>query len=387
MSWVTYFASAVSAISLIVWAYLVLTRGFFWLSSVRDDKSPPAPAVWPAIAAVVPARNEADSIADGLNSLLRQDYPGLLSIYLVDDNSDDGTGDIARRLAASTPPRHLQVISGAALPPGWTGKLWAVKQGIAAAEATAPDYVLLTDADIVHAPDSVSWLVAHARQGGYVLSSFMAKLRCTSLAERIHVPAFIFFFQMLYPFRWVRQPRNRTAGAAGGCMLVDTKALRAAGGIEAIRNALIDDCTLARRLKTQGPIWLGLTERVHSLRPYDSFAEVKQMIARSAYAQLGFSPWLLAGTILGMALVYLAPVLCALFVPGLARWLGLAAWLIMAAVFQPTLRFYKLSPLWGLALPGIALLYMYYTLESAYRHARRRGGEWKGRVHVNATSV
>ena len=364
----------------------MLARGFFWLGSVRDDESPPAPAAWPLVVAVVPARNEADSIEQSLKSLLVQDYPGSLAIYLVDDNSDDGTGDIARGIAAPA-GRNLHVVSGAPLPAGWTGKLWAVKQGIAAAEAAAPEYVLLTDADIVHATDSVSWLVAHARQGGYVLSSFMAKLRCVSLAERVHVPAFIYFFQMLYPFRWVMQRANKTAGAAGGCMLVQTRALRAAGGIEAIRNALIDDCALAQRLKAQGPIWLGLTERVHSLRPYDTFAEVKQMVARSAYAQLKFSPWLLAGTILGMALVYLAPVACALFASGPARWLGLAAWLIMAAVFQPTLRLYRLSPLWGLALPGIALLYMYYTLESAYRHARRRGGEWKGRVHVNATSV
>ena len=265
--------------------------------------------------------------------------------------------------------------------------MWALKLGIAAAEQGAPDFLLLTDADIAHRPDSLSWLVAKAARDGTVLTSFMAKLRCESLAERSHVPAFIYFFEMLYPFAWVRQPKARTAAAAGGCVLLKTEALRVAGGIESIRNALIDDCSLARRLKAVGPIWLGLTERVHSIRPYPHFADVRQMISRSAYAQLNYSPLLLIGTLIGMCVTYLAAPLLALFGHGWPQWLGIAVWAAMALSFVPTLRFYRLSPLWGIALPGIAMLYTFYTFDSAFKHWRRRGGQWKGRVHVNAPSL
>jgi hopene-associated glycosyltransferase HpnB len=245
----------------------------------------------------------------------------------------------------------------------------------------------LTDADIVHAPDSVSSVVARACASGAVLTSLMAKLRCVTLAERSHVPAFVYFFEMLFPFRWVNRPDSRTAAAAGGCMLVRAAALGRIGGIASVHNALIDDCALARRLKAVGPIWLGLTERVRSLRPYADLAAVRQMISRSAYAQLGYSPWLLAATTAGMILVFLAPPLLALFAEGPARWLGVAVWALMALSFQPMLRFYRLLPVWGIALPGIALFYMVYTLDSAWRHLRRRGGEWKGRVHVDAPSM
>jgi hopene-associated glycosyltransferase HpnB len=214
----------------------------------------------------------------------------------------------------------------------------------------------------------------------------LAKLRCESLAERSHVPAFVFFFQMLFPFAWVARSDFSTAAAAGGCMLVDADALLRSGGIESVRNALIDDCALAKTLKTRGPIWLGLTDRVRSMRPYEKFADVKRMISRSAYAELRYSPLLLALTIVGMALTFVAPPLLAVFGSGLERYLGLAAWAIMAALFQPTLRFYRVSPLWGAALPGIAFLYAYYTLDSAYRHLRKRGGMWKGRVYADALS-
>jgi hopene-associated glycosyltransferase HpnB len=274
------------------------------------------------------------------------------------------------------------------LPQGWTGKLWAVKQGISVAEQKfRPDYLLLSDADIVHAPDTVSWLVAKASSGGYVLTSFMAKLRCVSLAERSQVPAFIYFFQMLFPFTWVRQPTSKTAAAAGGCVLLKAGALRDAGGIDSIRNALIDDCALARQMKRIGPIWLGLTDRARSIRPYEGFAEIKRMVSRSAYAQLGYSPLLLIGTMGGLALTFIAPPLLAVFARGMPQLIGLAAWAAMAVSMLPTLRFYRVSPLWGITLPGIAFLYAYYTLYSAYRHFRRRGGEWKGRVHVNAPSL
>jgi hopene-associated glycosyltransferase HpnB len=320
-------------------------------------------------------------IGASIQSLLRQEYPGPLSVFVVDDDSNDGTAAIAERTAAEAPERQVHVITIKGPGRGWTGKLWALKEGIAAAEAARPDYLLLTDADIVHAPDTVSWLVAHALSGRYVLVSLMAKLRCVSIAERSHVPAFIYFFEMLFPFAWVNRPNSRVAAAAGGCILVHRDALEKAGGIAGIRNALIDDCSLAAKLKTVGPIWLGLTERVRSVRPYETLSDVKQMIARSAYAQLRYSPLLLVGTTMGLLLTFVAPPMLGVFAAGLPRYLGLIAWLAMALSFVPMLRFYRLSPLWSIALPGIAALYLYYTLNSAYQYLRRRGGQWKGRVH------
>ncbi|MEJ2626632.1 MAG: glycosyltransferase [Pseudolabrys sp.] len=367
-----------------IWAYLMVARGGFWRGAVRDDDDVAAPTAspetWPAVAVVIPARNEAEGIGACVGSLLGQDYPGPLSVTVVDDDSDDGTGDAAKnagKAAAAPGGPSLTVLRGQPLPAGWTGKLWAVKQGVVAAleRDPKPEFLLLTDADIAHAPDNVRSLVVRARAGGYGLTSLMAKLRCASLAERVHVPAFIYFFQMLFPFRWVMQPKAATAAAAGGCMLVRANALEQAGGIEAIRHALIDDCALAARLKAVGPIWLGLTDRAVSLRPYDDFAEVKRMITRSAYAQLRYSPLLLIGTLAAMTLVFVAPPVVAILAAGWPRWLGLAAWALMALSFVPTLRFYRVSPLWGIALPAIALLYTYYTLDSAYQHARRRGGQ------------
>ncbi len=371
-----------------IWAYLIFARGGFWMGSVSDETPLVAPLVWPAVAVVIPARNEADVIAESVGSLLRQDYPGPLTVTVVDDDSDDGTGEAARAAVVSGAPL-LTVIRGQSLPAGWTGKMWALSHGIAVATAQEPkpEFLLLTDADIAHTPDNVRSLVASALEGGYGLTSLMAKLRCTSLAERVHVPAFIYFFQMLYPFRWVAQPKASTAAAAGGCMLVRAEALQKIGGIEAIRHALIDDCALAAKLKAVGPIWLGLTNRAVSLRPYDDFAEVKRMITRSAYAQLRYSLLLLLCTLLAMLLVFVMPPLFAIFASGIAPWLGLAAWALMAISFQRTLRFYRVSPLWGIALPAIALLYTCYTLNSAYQHARRRGGQWKGRAQANMASL
>jgi hopene-associated glycosyltransferase HpnB len=378
-------AEVFATIALAVWLYLLTARGAFWRCAERDDRAqPPAPAGgWPRVVAVVPARNEADAIAKSIGSLIAQDYAGAFSVILVDDDSSDGTADIARRLAGAD--ARLTVVTGRALPAGWTGKLWALKQGIDAAMALpqAPDYLLLTDADIVHASDSVSCLVARAAQQRLVLTSLMVKLRCRSLAERGNIPAFIFFFQMLYPFAWVNRPQRKVAAAAGGCMLVRAETLRRAGGIAAIRGALIDDCTLARTLKAHGPIWLGLTERVHSIRPYPTLADIRHMVVRSAYAQLRYSPLLLLGTAVGMTLTYLVPPLLAIFGSGPARILGLITWLLMALAFQPTLRLYRLSPLWGFALPAIALEYLIFTLDSAWQYVRGRGGSWKGRAQAN----
>ena len=376
----------IAALALAIWTVLLLGRGGFWLCRERDDGVLAAPAHWPRVTAVIPARNEADCIADSIGSLLRQDYPGAFSIILVDDDSDDGTADAARR-AAVAEHRAFSLIQSRGMARGWTGKLWALRQGIDAASAAAepPDYLLLTDADIVHTPDSVRALVARAEAGGTVLTSLMAKLRCESLPERSHVPAFVYFFQMLFPFRWANSMASATAAAAGGCMLVKADALKAAGGIESIRGALIDDCSLARKMKSVGPIWLGLTERVHSIRRYDGWDEVRRMISRSAYAQLNYSPWLLLGSTLGMALTFLVPPLLAVFGDGFARLLGALAWALMALSFQPMLRFYRASPLWGLALPAVAAAYMLYTLDSVYRTLRGQGGQWKGRVQANAS--
>ena len=334
----------VASIALVVWLYLLFARGAFWRCGERDDSAPAGLTVWPRVAAIVPARNEADCIGDSIGSLLGQDYAA-----------------------------------------GWTGKLWALKQGIDAAMNVQepPGYLLLTDADIVHSPESLSRLVAHAESKRLVLTSLMVKLRCESFAEHANIPAFIFFFQMLYPFLWVNRPQSTVAAAAGGCMLVRADTLRKAGGIEVIRGALIDDCALAKALKVHGPIWLGLTERVRSIRPYPAFADIRRMVARSAYAQLRYSPLLLLGTVAGMVLTYLVPPLMAIFGGGAARVIGIGTWALMAIAFQPTLRLYRLSPLWGIALPAIALQYMLFTLDSAYQYVRGRGGAWKGRVQAN----
>jgi hopene-associated glycosyltransferase HpnB len=275
---------------------------------------------------------------------------------------------------------RLTVVQGADLPAGWTGKLWAMQQGVDRALANEPGYLLFTDADIVFAPDTLARLVAQAESEKLVLNSLMVKLRCESFAERAFIPAFVFFFQMLYPFAWVNDRARSTAAAAGGCMLVRREALAAAGGIEAIRGALIDDCALAHALKPQGPIRLSLTERAHSIRRYPGLEDIRRMVARSAYTQLNYSPLLLAGTLAGMALVYLAPALLALFGHGAAQTLGLLAWALMAVAFLLILRFYRLAPLWAPVLPLIALGYMAFTLDSAYQYARKRGGLWKGRV-------
>jgi hopene-associated glycosyltransferase HpnB len=378
----------VASLALAIWIYLVLGHGRFWRADVCDDRDAPAPPrAWPRVTAVIPARDEVETIGTTIRSLLTQDYPGEFTVILVDDESRDGTADAARAAAAASGAAdRLTVLTGRPLPEAWTGKLWAVSQGVAQATAAAapPDYLLLTDADITYAPDALGRLVARAEAGGYVLTSLMAKLRCASRAERWFVPAFIYFFQMLYPFAWVNRPANPMAGAAGGCMLVRPKALQAAGGIAAIRGALIDDCALGGALKRQGPIWLGLTERVVSARPYEGVEEIRRMVARSAYAQLHYSPLLLVGCVLGMTLTFLAGPILALAGHGLAQALGAATWLMMALSYQPILRFYGRSPLWGLALPAIAAVYMAFTLDSAYQHGRGRGGLWKGRVQGRA---
>jgi hopene-associated glycosyltransferase HpnB len=380
--------SALAFLVLAIWLALFFARGGFWLCRERDDRSsPPAPKSWPRVAAVIPARDEADVIAASIGSLLAQGYPGGFRIVLVDDQSGDGTAQAAKTCAAASAfPDRLTVLQGASLPPGWAGKLWAVSQGVEFAEKNfAPDYLLLTDADIAHAPDNLRALVARAEQGGFGLVSLMALLRCESFAEKLLVPAFVYFFQMLYPFRFVSDARKKVAGAAGGCMLVRTDLLARAGGVEAIASALIDDCALGVRMKQVGPIWLGLTRRVVSLRPYPHFDDIRKMVARSAYAQLHYSPWALAGALIGMVLTYLAPPLLALFAGGAAQAAGLAAFALMSVTFWPIQRYYGLSGLRALTLPLIAAFYMVYTLDSALQFFRGRGGMWKGRAQAHRT--
>ena len=368
-----------------IWTYLIALRGGFWRCAERDGEQPAAHARerWPAVAVIVPARNEADAIARSLASLLAQDYPAPFPIVVVDDDSEDRTAAIARSLGAR---ERLTIVSGAPLPAGWTGKLWAVQQGLehVAASPQPPKYVLLTDADIVHAPSALRGLVGRAEAGGLLLTSRMVRLHCASLPERALIPAFVFFFQMLYPFAWVNRPRHRCAAAAGGCMLIERNSLAACGGVAAIRDALIDDCALATRLKARGPIWLGLTDCAASIRAYPHFGEIRRMVARSAYAQLSYSPLQLLLTLVALGLTFLSPPLIAIGGSGSARLAALVAWGLMALGYWPTLRFYRLAPLWAPLLPAIAALSMLLTADSAYQHLRRRGGMWKGRAQAAA---
>jgi hopene-associated glycosyltransferase HpnB len=377
-----------TTLSCLVWLYLLLGHGRFWRSGpelppARAAVTPPiAPVNAPAVAVVVPARDEAPVIAATLRSLLAQDYAGPVRIILVDDGSADGTGTIARSLVPRPTGPRLTVLTGAPRPPGWSGKLWAVAQGVA--EARGADLVLLTDADIQHQPGHLGALVAHQHETGCDLVSEIVALRCQSLAERALVPAFVFFFQLLYPFYWVNDSRRRTAAAAGGTILLRPDALARIGGIEAVRGKLIDDVALAAAVKQGGRIWLGHSALACSVRPYPGFADIWRMVARTAYVQLGFSPLLLLGTTLAMALVWLLPPAAVLFSHGTARWLGLVAWAMLSASYLPTLHRYRRTYLWAPLLPLIAAFYMAATLGSALNHYRGRGVAWKGRAYQAA---
>jgi len=367
--------------SLLIWLYLVAVHGGFW--RIPRFILPPisVPDHAPFVAAVVPARDEADVIADSMSSLLNQRGVRMY-IFLVDDSSQDGTADVALRTAESAAnSAELTVIQGSPLPPGWSGKLWAVQQGIERASSLNPDFLLLTDADIVHSPENIQTLASLSENGQYDLVSLMVKLHCGSLAERALIPAFVFFFLMLYPPSWIADPNRRTAGAAGGCMLVRPQALKRAGGIAAIRSEIIDDCALARKVKKSGGrVWLGLTTETQSIRPYRSFAAIGNMISRAAFSQLRHSGLLLVAILLGLAITFVAPPLLVFSgrpAPGL---IGAASWMLMAFCFFPTVRYYRLNPVWALLLPVIALFYMAATLHSAFKFWSGRGGEWKGRV-------
>jgi len=368
--------TALGAAALAVWIYLLAFRGGFW----RIESAPPVdePATpLPAVVAVIPARDEAESVDHAIRSLAAQEYGGEFHIVLVDDSSSDGTGDAAR---AAAPQDLLTVIRAAPPPEGWTGKLWAVSEGVAEAERRAPEFLLLTDADITHAPSNLRDLVARAQKDHYDLVSYMARLSCQTVAERALVPAFVFFFFLLYPPAWIRNPQRRAAGAAGGCMLVRSRALAGAGGIGAIRGAWIDDCALAAAIKRHGGrVWLGPSGGTRSVRGYADFREAGRMISRSAFTQLHHSAWLLAATIAGLLLTYAVPPVLALAAAGGARWLGAAAWLLMAFCYWPAVRFFGRPAYEALGLPLVALFYMGATVHSAWQWWRGEGGQWKGR--------
>jgi hopene-associated glycosyltransferase HpnB len=370
-----------AGVSAAIWLYLLLGRGFFWRTRVPPLPAPPTR--WPDVVAIVPARNEAPVVGAALQSLLRQEYAGRFSIVLVDDHSEDGTDEVARATAARLGQSdRLRVVSAGPLPSGWTGKLWALAEGVRQVSegGDPPELFLFTDADIVHHPTNLAELVARLEGEKRDLVSLMVRLRCESWAERFLIPAFVFFFAMLYPFAWSNDRRRRTAAAAGGCVLLRRSAYDRIGGFAAIRGALIDDCALARAVKASGgSIWLGLTQETRSLRPYPHIADVWRMVARTAYHQLHHSPLLLAGTMLGLVLTYLAPP-ALVVVGGDARWLAALTWAAMSLAYWPMVRFYGLSPLWAPLLPAIAFVYLAATVDSARRHWLGRGGEWKGRM-------
>ena len=370
------------AVATLVWGCLLLERGRFWRIGnliVRPVGVPAAAAR--RVAVVIPARNEAAVIGQSITALLEPAGESL-HVFLVNDASTDGTAQTARRAAASLGRlASLTILESSPLPAGWSGKLWAVSQGIAAARDFAPDFLLLSDADIVHSPATIPILRAIAESGGYDLVSFMVKLHCRSLAEKLLIPAFVFFFFMLYPPAWIAESQRNTAGAAGGCLLIRPEALARAGGMEAIRGEIIDDCALARAVKRSGgKVWLGLTEESASIRPYGSFAEIGRMISRTAFNQLHHSALLLLGAVAGLAVTYLLPpaLLVSRHLAPVA--LGVFAWALMTLAYLPMVRFYRLHLLWALTLPLAAMFYMGATIHSAIKFWMGRGGEWKGRA-------
>jgi len=372
----------------VIWIYLLTAHGGFWRLASLQAHNPPLGAVEGTVAVVIPARDEAEVIGTAVRSLLQQKCVDSIHIFVVDDHSSDGTAAAVSQAALSSGRSEaVSVISGTALPAAWTGKLWAMEQGIQHALRINPRYLLLTDADIWHSPTNISSLATISEAGNYDLASFMVKLHCHSLAERFLIPPFVFFFFLLYPPAWIRDPHRNVAGAAGGCMLIRPRALQRAGGIAAIRNEIIDDCALARAVKRSGgKVWLGLTPDTYSIRDYRALGEIERMIARTAFNQLQHSFWLLLGALAGLTITYLLPV--ALLLSGDRRLasVGAASWALMAVAYLPMVRFYGLSLRWALTLPFAACFYMLATLHSAFMYWSGRGGEWKGRTQDVAST-
>lgn len=378
-----------AAISLLIWIILAFFHGGFWQLRLFDDdltaRTAAAPKC-PRVTAIVPARNEAPTIGRTVESLAAQTYAGDLQIVVVDDHSEDGTAEAVAQIAAtSRSTRVIRVLKAETLPPGWTGKIWAMHQGVQKATEENTEYFWFTDADIVHAPDTLARLMSRAMDQKLDLVSLMVLLQATSFAERLLIPAFLYFFLMLYVPRWIADPKSCAAGAAGGCVLLRRQALERSRGLAAIRGEVIDDCALARTVKgSGGTIWMGLTRKSVSLREYKGFAEIRDMIARTAFTQLRYSTLILSGTLLGLLLTYIVPVVATFSGQRLTMIMGIAAWLLMAITYLPTVRFYRLRAPWALLLPGAALFYSYATVLSAVRYWLGRGGQWKGRAQAPA---
>jgi len=375
-------ATSVATLTTVIWYYLALARGSFWRTRSVKPEAREKVEFSGGVVAVVPARNEAELIGPVVTSLLNQCVA--MPVVLVDDESTDGTADVARRAAEKAGKADaLIVVRSKPLPAEWTGKLWAMHQGIEYARARAlnPSWLMLADADVLHGPETVADLGFIAAHGPYDLVSFMVKLHCESLPEKLLIPSFVYFFFMLYPPAWIRDTRNSTAGAAGGCMLVRAETLERAGGLESIRCAVIDDCSLARLLKQHGGrLWLGVTDQSQSLRRYETFSDVEHMVSRTAFNQLKHSSLLLLCTIAGMVITYLAPPLLLLTGSRLTILMGAAAWAAMTITYSAIVRYYRLNPAWVLTLPLAALFYLGATIHSAVKYWKGSGGDWKGRV-------
>ncbi|MBV9886670.1 MAG: glycosyltransferase [Acidobacteria bacterium] len=381
-------ALVIAAISLASWLFLLFAWGNFWnLHPFDDDEARhTAPPAWPTVTAIIPARNESETIREAVASLLQQNYLGKFSIVVVDDHSEDGTAKLAQESANRIPSgtAALKVLSALPLQPGWTGKLSALNEGVRSI-SDQPTYLWFTDADIVHSPDTLTRLVARAEYQKLDLNSLMVLLRAQTLPEKFLIPPFLFFFLMLYPPAKIANPKSKTAGAAGGCILLRRDALERIGGLAAIRSEVIDDCALARAVKRSRPegqranVWMGLTRKSRSLRAYTTFAEIRDMIARTAFTQLNYSAILLIGTLLGLAITYLAPIALLFAHDTLTRILALSTWLLMSLLFLPTVRFYRISTHWAATLPAVAAFYAAATTLSAFRYWTNRGAQWKGR--------
>lgn len=382
-------AIGIAALSLLIWLGIFFFNGHFWQIWISDaDRGHiPPPETWPKVVALVPARNEASTIEEVVRGLAGQIYaPGKFSILVVDDHSEDGTAELAKSAAEKASAAddvasgRVRVLAAPAIESRWTGKLWALQSGVDAASMQAPEFFWFTDADVAHAPDTLRRLVSRAEQNHLDLASHMVLLQSQSFAEKLIIPAFLYFFLMLYPPRWIANAKSKAAGAAGGCILLRSSALRRIGGLSSIRSEVIDDCSLAREVKrTGGSIWMGLTRDSSSLRRYEGISELRDMIARTAFTQLNYSALQLAATLFGLAVTFLAPVALALHPDGKIWLPALLAWCLMSASYLPTVVFYSLSPIWSPFLPVAAVFYLYATLLSAVRYWLGRGGQWKGR--------
>ncbi|MEM8828265.1 MAG: glycosyltransferase [Cyanobacteria bacterium P01_G01_bin.19] len=379
------------SLSLSIWLFLLIFWGNFWRADQYIKNSAGKLDSYPTVWAVIPARDEAEAIEQSLTSLLSQQYSGNFLVTLVDDNSSDRTSEIAKATADKLNKiEQLKVITGKPLAKGWKGKLWAMKQGIdyASQQIPRPDYFLFSDADICHHSANLEQLVTKAETEDLELVSLMVLLHCKSFWERLLIPAFVFFFQKLYPFPWVNHPQKAIAAAAGGCILISRESLEAIGGIAAIKDALIDDCSLAKAVKSQGKnIWLGLTRETISLRPYNDLASIWDTIVRTAYTQLNYSPFLLVGTLAGMMVVYLVAPIAVIAGIITHNWplgtIAIITWSLMSFAYLPTIKLYNLSSIWAIALPAIAFLYTLMTLDSAIKYYQGKGGGWKGRTYTS----